>query len=153
MTSKVRQYEIQTMAHGTAWGTLNIQKWKMGLVSLSISLYCFGDRRYSCWGVGGGLGGGERDTVGLVAGPPPLLVFLVKIIFNVLAEVSETCQVRADIWAKSEQHPMYLSKILQTSAKSAIWVNTDNLMSRLRPLSPSQGNYECNWWNILISII
>ena len=26
-------------------------------------------------------------------------------------------------------------------------------MSRLRPLSPSQGNYVCNWWNILISII
>ena len=45
MTSKVRQYEIQTMAHGTAWGTLNIQKWKMGLISLSISLCCFGERR------------------------------------------------------------------------------------------------------------
>ena len=42
-------------------------------------------------------GGGERDTVGLVAGPPPLLVFLVRIVFNVLAKVSKTCQVRAVI--------------------------------------------------------
>lgn len=25
---------------------------------------------------GGGVGGGERETVGLVAGPPPLRVFL-----------------------------------------------------------------------------
>ncbi len=31
---------------------------------------------------GGGVGGGERETVGLVAGPPPLLVFL-KISFSI----------------------------------------------------------------------
>ena len=31
---------------------------------------------YSSCNEGGGVGGGERDTVGLVAGPPPLLVFL-----------------------------------------------------------------------------
>ena len=31
---------------------------------------------YSSCKEGGGVGGGERETVGLVAGPPPLLVFL-----------------------------------------------------------------------------
>ena len=43
MTSKVRQDELHTMAH--AWGTLYIQKWKMGLISLLISLCCLGKRR------------------------------------------------------------------------------------------------------------
>ena len=45
MTSKAWPDEVQTMAYDTAWGTLNIQKLKLGLISLSISFCCFGKRR------------------------------------------------------------------------------------------------------------
>ena len=44
------------------------------------------------------------------------------------------------------------AKVYQTSAKSAFWVNSDNL-SRLRHLCLTQGKYICNWWNILITTI
>ena len=36
----------------------------------------------SCEDGGGGVDGGERETIGLVAGPPPLLVFL-KMSFSI----------------------------------------------------------------------
>ena len=62
---------------------------------------------------------------------------------KVFRDVSGQGSYVSKIWVIS-----YISEqVFQTSAKSAIWVNSDNL-SRLRHLSLTKGNYVCNWWNI-----